>query len=223
VRIATKGGEASGKPLAYVIIGDGYTEVRILEAIGDKLNHSEVLLYVKWGISIGLSAALDTLAKLFSLDKRVSKYLLIIDREHVKSVDDIINGLLARGFTISGEERCYAEACHIFTVEKGGRRGAVVVSIQGKERCIEENIAELIRMHYNENVSSDKKSHYGVVQEKRTQHKGGYRAQQLRAPRESISRTNQSTKHVKTCTGLDTSTILNTIRLWKDLPKSFCR
>jgi hypothetical protein len=158
VRIATKGGEASGKPLAYVIIGDGYTEVRILEAVGDKLNHSEVLLYVRWGISIGLSAALDTLAKLFSLDKRVSKYLLIIDREHVKSVDDVINGLLARGFTISGEERCYAEACHIFTVEKGGRRGAVVVSIQGKERRIEENIAELIRMRYNENVSSDKKS-----------------------------------------------------------------
>jgi hypothetical protein len=158
MRIAVKGSEVAGKPLAYIIIGDGYTELRVLEAMGDKLNHSEVLLYARRGISIGLSAALDTLAMLFSLDKRVSKYLLIIDREHVKNVDDVVNGLLARGFTVKGMERCYDDACYVFIVERGGRRGAVVVSIQGKERSIEENIAELIRMHYNEGVGSDKKS-----------------------------------------------------------------
>ena len=33
MRIAVKGSEVAGKPLAYIIIGDGYTELRILEAM----------------------------------------------------------------------------------------------------------------------------------------------------------------------------------------------
>jgi len=158
MKIVVKGSEVAEKPLAYIIVGNGYTELRILKALENKLNHSEVLLYPGLGVSIGLSAALDMLATLFSLDKRVSKYLLIIDKEHVKSVDDVAKGLRDRGFTVRDTKECFDDMCYVFVVERGGRKGAVVVSIQGRERSIEENIAELIKMRYNEDVSSDKKS-----------------------------------------------------------------
>jgi hypothetical protein len=158
MKIAVKGSEVAEKPLAHIIIGDGYTELRILKALENKFNHSEVLLCPGLGVSIGLSAALDMLATLFSLDKRVSKYLLIIDKEHVKSVDDVAKSLRDRGFTVGDTKECYDKMCYIFIVERGGRRGVVVVSIQGRERSIEENIAELIKIRYNEDVGSDKKS-----------------------------------------------------------------
>jgi len=144
--------------LKDIIIGDGSTEFRILKALENKLDHSDVLLYSGRGVSIGLSAALDMLATLFSLDRRVTKYLLIIDKEHVKSVNDIEKGLRDRGFTVRDAKECFDDVCYVFIVERSGRRGVVAVSIQGRERSIEESIAELIKMRYNEDVGSDKKS-----------------------------------------------------------------
>lgn len=43
-------------------------------------------------------------------------------------------------------------------MRRGDRRVIVALSIQGRERCIEENEAELIRLCLGETVAADKKS-----------------------------------------------------------------
>jgi hypothetical protein len=145
-------------PLAIIIVGDGREDVKVLEAIGEKLDHESFLVYSRLVGRIGLVGAADSLSELVSRIKAVSRYLVVIDREHIRDVKDFELVLQSRGFRILEKKSCYDVLCWRFIVEKGDRRVVVVLSIQGRERCIEENEAELIRLCLGETVAADKKS-----------------------------------------------------------------
>jgi hypothetical protein len=144
-------------PLAIIIVGDGREDIKVLEAIGEKLDHESFLVYSRLVGRIGLVGAADSLSELVSRIKAVSRYLVVIDRERIRDVKDFELVLQSRGFRIPEKKSCYDVLCWRFIVEKGDRR-VVVLSIQGRERRIEKNEAELIRLCLGETVASDKKS-----------------------------------------------------------------
>jgi hypothetical protein len=122
-------------PLAIIIVGDGRKDVKVLEAIGGKPDHESFLVYSRLVSRIGLVGATDSLSEPVSRIKAVSRYLVVIDREHIRDVKDFELVLQSRGFRILEKKSCYDVLCWRFIVEKGDRRVVVVLSIQGRERC----------------------------------------------------------------------------------------
>jgi hypothetical protein len=62
-----------------------------------------------------------------------------------------------RGFTILQRERGSREGCWRIAVERGGRRGVIILAVQGRAKSIEEDYAELIKLSSGESVEPDKK------------------------------------------------------------------
>jgi hypothetical protein len=106
-------------PLAIIIVGDGREDVKVLEAIGERLNHESFLVYSRLVGRIGLVGAVDSLSELVSRIKAVSRYLVVIDREHIRDVKDFELVLQSRGFRILEKKSCYDVLCWRFIVEKG--------------------------------------------------------------------------------------------------------
>ncbi len=79
------------KVQAYVIFGDGQSDERIFSAIASKFNHKVVISNPLSVHETGLSATFKTIAKLTEFVEFPFRYLIVIDREHVKSKDDIKN------------------------------------------------------------------------------------------------------------------------------------
>jgi hypothetical protein len=155
VKLAAAGGAA--EPLAYVLTGDGVTDEKVLGALCEKYDHSFVLAAAGAPLrrSTGL-AVVDSLAFLFEkiVRERIT-VLVLLDREHLTGVEDFVNRLRERGFRVVSEERCGHEGCLLVTVERGGKRGVVVLSVQGREKCIEEDLAELVRLIAGERVEPE--------------------------------------------------------------------
>jgi hypothetical protein len=154
--MAWKGGAAVEEPLAYVLTGDGTDDLATLEAICERYDHGAALVCPQYAPMTGLKV-IDSLAVVFDKERRTSQFLTLLDREHLKSIDDFAEALEERGFTILQRERGSREGCWRIAVERGGRRGVIILAVQGRAKSIEEDYAELIKLSSGESVEPDKK------------------------------------------------------------------
>jgi len=148
-------GEVYGENAIIVVTGNGSTEIRIISGFTEKYNHSKTLVYPRdiIGVSTGLKSAINALTKLVHILTN-RRYMLIIDKEHVKSINEIILELRKHGFQIN-ERRELINNALVLKLTFGEKEIVLYVSISGftREGRIEENLSKLIRVKYNEDVA----------------------------------------------------------------------
>jgi len=129
-----------------IILGNGLTEYKIIEALVDKFEINGVKVFIIHGAyrrknlivksTIGGVNAIKTLQMLIKLTKRgifnFKKIGIIIDNEHVDELRKTLKTIL----NLDLKARKYAE----FVIDNF----MVFISICGKKKCIEENISDLI-------------------------------------------------------------------------------
>ena len=88
---------------AYMLTGNGPRDIRIMKELASKYNHNKLIKIPQTPIKErGLQPTIKTIAYL--LDKvTINKYILVIDREHVESVETCRNTLIKHGFEIVEE------------------------------------------------------------------------------------------------------------------------
>jgi len=148
-----------GPAYAYAIIGDGGRERRILAAAAEKYDHGKVIRIPVMPIyrgGTGLTPAVRKLAILLSKTV-VATYVMLMDREHVSSVEQVERALAEHGFATLKAERLH-EGCWRVEVERGGRRATVYVVVLGREKCVEEDLASLIQARFGEPVEGEKRA-----------------------------------------------------------------
>lgn len=142
---------------AYMLTGNGPRDIRIMKELASKYNHNKLIKIPQTPIKErGLQPTIKTIAYL--LDKvTINKYILVIDREHVESVETCRNTLIKHGFEIV-EETSLGEKSWYFKARRGGSEIHIYVAVSGCERqkSIECNIAKLIKSRYGEQVKPDK-------------------------------------------------------------------
>lgn len=155
-------GQVAGTPNAYLVVGNGAEDVKVFRVVAEAYDHRKTILLPILPIhrgERGLAAVARALAILVSL-QRASKsvYLVLIDLEHVKSLDDVEDKLREHGFDVV-ETEILGEQCYRVEVERGSKRAIVYVVVSGDRECrsIEAHIAKMIRELYKEEVKCDKK------------------------------------------------------------------
>lgn len=143
----------------YALIGDGGRELRIFRIAAEKYNHSKIVKIPKLRPSQrttgvrGLDAVIRELALLLP-ETAVTTYIILIDREHVSNIEQLRRKLEEYGFAVPNYEVLH-DGCWKVRVEKGTKGAIVYVAVFGFEK-IEEHLAELIRLLYNEQVEPKK-------------------------------------------------------------------
>jgi hypothetical protein len=72
-----------------------------------------------------------------------------------KDASDVVRHRSLELDELARAERCSHEGCLSVRVERGGRRGVIVLSVQGREKCIEEDLAELVKLVAGEEVEPE--------------------------------------------------------------------
>ena len=153
--------------VAYAIIGDGARDERIFRAIAEKFNHTKVIRIpqVPRGVRPsgpcglkGLAGCIEVIAA--CVDKtNVKTYICIIDREHIGPEDSVEKELrrvlTTRGFVIESREQLGFGAWLVRTV-RSGKAVQLYIAILGYSKCIEENLAELIKLLYGQVIEPNK-------------------------------------------------------------------
>lgn len=149
-------GELTPAAHAYALIGNGRRDIRILKAIAEKYDHSKTLRAPQPPISpgTGLTIVARSLAKLMD-QVAVSRYLIIIDREHAKSLQEAEEKLREHGVNITSAEKL-TEGSWLLKAKRDSRKAEVYLAVMGEHKSIEENIAKLIELTYSERVKADK-------------------------------------------------------------------
>ena len=150
-------GEIASKDDVILITGNGAVDIRVLTGFVEKYDHSKRLLYPMSGIKTGIQSAIDTLTTL--AHKLVNKiYMIIIDREHVESFEQVLSELRSHGFHIK-DKRNLADNAFMLDLYLGQKEIKLYISIFGftKKGRIEENISKLIRIKYGRNIKPSKK------------------------------------------------------------------
>ena len=149
-----------GRTLFIVITGNGLSDIRILDSAVSKYDHSKTLCFplsvFGIGIKTGIEGAIDTLITLVHR-LVVNNYLIIIDREHFKDLQQVISSLKERGCDIENiDERL--DGAYILDIRRGGREIRLYIVVFGftDKGRIEENISELIKIKFNEDVEPNK-------------------------------------------------------------------
>jgi hypothetical protein len=157
VRLAAGG--VAGEPLAYVLVGDGRTDAKVLGAICEKYDHCAALVHPEVPLHRGRTglAVVDALTVLFDQLQRGLRFLVILDKEHVGRAEDFLASLRERGFAVLSVKEC-SRGYWLIDVERGGKRGLVVLSVQGERKSIEENLAKLARLIKGDEVAPSKHS-----------------------------------------------------------------
>jgi len=149
-------------------MGDGRRDVRILRRAAEKYDHSRIIRIPEAGYPCGdqrecrrlygkgLSGSIARLAALVSRIT-VDKFIILIDREHVESIEYAIRKLEEHGFNII-ESEAMDEGCWKFSIERGFKRATLYVAILGWIKSIEENLAQLIQLLYGEHVEASKEA-----------------------------------------------------------------
>ncbi len=152
----TKGLRINEKTI-ILLLGDGVREERLVRAISEKYNHKKTLLIPTIGYGkVGLTGVIERLS-LLTLLTRVNRYAIVIDKEHVESIDEVMSKLKEYGFTINTIINLDKDLWEI-KCTKGPKDITIIfmaVGLTAKGR-IEENIAKLIRLFYGEEVNPDK-------------------------------------------------------------------
>jgi len=94
--------EEARRAWTYVLIGDGPSDVRVIKAVAEGYDHGKVVklpqraLFAEKGLSVlrALAALVDKVD--------VNRYLVVVDREHVGSLQDVEMRLTEHGFEVVG-------------------------------------------------------------------------------------------------------------------------
>jgi len=149
-------GEKAEETFAILLIGDGRREERIISTLSEGYNHSKLLLIPTIGVRTGLTNVVDTLAWL-TVNTRVKIYAVVIDKEHVETIDDVKLKLTEYGFSVDTLNKV-ANGLWKIKCSKGPKSVTLYLATTGltPKGHIEENIAELIKLLYGETVKPDK-------------------------------------------------------------------
>lgn len=187
-------GGLEGPAHAYLITGDGPRELRLVERIVDKLNHSKVIKVPtgaglhsgRFGGATGVVAVANALSTLLGMRLSIARYIVIIDREHANDISAITNVFPQYGIQVL-ENRQLQDGCDCWRilVQKGDKKATVYVSIMGYKKSIEEHIATLIKLKYGEEV--DHSSVYEWLKKKMLNDKELVNSSDLRLLREAFS------------------------------------
>jgi len=144
---------------AYIITGNGSRDLRILKAIAEKYDHSKTLRVPQTPIRVetGLIALARTIVTLADKPVRISKYLAIIDREHVSSLKDVINVFKKFGLEIISVKEIVAWMW-LINVRRGPKNLNIYLAVLGIRQRIEENLARLIELIHGERVEGTKEA-----------------------------------------------------------------
>jgi len=158
----------AGAAHAIAIMGDGRRDVRILRRAAEKYDHSRIIRIPEAGYPCrdqrecrrqygkGLSGSIARLAALVSLIT-VDRFIILIDREHIGSIEDATKKLEEHGFKVI-ESEAVDEGCWKFSIERGFKKATLYIAILGWIKSIEENLAQLIQLLYGEHVEKSKEA-----------------------------------------------------------------
>ncbi len=151
-------GERPGEKQIAIIIGNGFREERILNSIIKlyKLNNTKTLIVPRlpYGRRPGLGPSIESIKLLVEMGVKTNTFVIIIDKEHVRSIDDVSNAFKNLGFLCRPTElmkNLLEIQCKI-----GIRNITTYVAILGYKKSIEEHLAELIKLQYHEEVKPNK-------------------------------------------------------------------
>lgn len=150
--------ELRGKQAQFIVLtGDGRDDLRVLEYCSRIYNGEKTLWYP--GISAPQRTTIKALraVKVCVENYRIMYYLFLIDREHLekgKEIETIKKVLINEGFRdveITQLNSLFLVKCHL-----GPHRIIIYIVVMGSKECIEEEIAELIRLELGTSVSPEK-------------------------------------------------------------------
>lgn len=147
-----------GRFAAILLLGNGTRDERIIGEVMSKFNHKKTILLPTIPRRTGIEAIIDQLT-ILSTTTRVNTYIVVLDKEHLRSVKEVESSLKRHGFSISRIEDLGSDALVIECV-RGGRKVVVYVALVGlsDRGCIEECLAGLIKLIYGEDVEPTKES-----------------------------------------------------------------
>jgi hypothetical protein len=138
----------------YVIFGNGRGDERIFGAISSKFNDKITISNPLLSHETGLSAAFKSIAKIAELVSSPSRYIIVIDREHVD--ENNLRGFAGEyGFELQSLGKLN-EFAYLLEVKRSGRVADIYIAVSGFEKSIEENISKLIEERYGEKVEPSK-------------------------------------------------------------------
>jgi len=146
---------------AYVLTGNGVREHRILEAAVLKFNHTKILKIPQTGLGrpTGLEGVTRALAEVIE-KVNVRRFLILIDKEHVTNLNEVLNKLRSHGFEILRIEELDTN-CWRIKARRGHREAILYLAVLGIKKSIEENLAKLIEITHYEQVEPAKETVYG--------------------------------------------------------------
>lgn len=170
MRMVDEAKNVDKRSLVAVLTGDGKTELRILKVLAKIYNGNSRTLYypnppptfrTKKGFSV-----LDAI-KIYLSSYGVEKTLCLIDREYLRCENREINIQIIRrafgeyGISVQHIEELDAsgEIALILHCELTGQRNLVsYLAVIGKQRHIEEDLAELIHLEFGVEIRSEKRA-----------------------------------------------------------------
>ncbi|XRO77396.1 hypothetical protein ACO3VM_02375 [Methanocaldococcus sp. 10A] len=153
--------------IAFVITGDGRWEQVILKSIAKRYNGKDKIIYFpkspfKKSKKIGLSC-LDFLKlekEKLNIFNKCKNLVVLIDKEHVQNNEDVINRLNYLNVFDKIEINKNSENLIIVEGKLKNKNNIlkIYVVIFGKYKCIEENVAELIKLEFGKDINPNKNS-----------------------------------------------------------------
>ena len=173
-------GDAAVELVTVSLTGDGRREQQILKALAERYNGHDKLLQLpatvaplghgnkQTGRFAGFSV-LQTIPTYFKFN--YSKYLLLIDKEYITNSEDapleMKNELSALGFdpvnVATLKKQSFLIRCKL-----GSHNIMVHVVICGEDKCVEENIAELLFLEFRIRVEPKKPAIDQILKQKGT-------------------------------------------------------
>ena len=149
--------DVAGPAHAYIIVGDGAREQRVLKAAAPKYNHIKILRVVQIPIrSTRLANAIKSLVTSVST-VNVARHIIVIDKERFGDINYATSLLRGHGFEILATEELIHN-CWKLRLRRGHREVTAYIVVMGEEKGIEESIAKLIKLRYNEDVRHEKEA-----------------------------------------------------------------
>ncbi len=147
-----------------VLTGDGEWEYRVLKGLCEKFDGRKHLWfpktplpYSKTGTGKPTGRGIYGTVKLYVEKYDVRSFVILYDREHFDGIDEDLRTLSRLGFTSMKVETVKENKAFVISCRLGPRDVIVHVSVQGKSRCLDEEIAELIKAKYGVELKPNKK------------------------------------------------------------------
>lgn len=144
-------------PASMVLTGDGRTDLRVLKLLALKYNGMKILFYpkiplVRKGTDV-FADLLNPIGSIVEKYRKITKFLIIIDREHVSTGGELSAKLKKFKLRIHHYETI-DDGVHIIKGVFGGREITVFIVLCGIKWCLEEEIAKLIEIRYKTKVTA---------------------------------------------------------------------